>query len=153
MRPFLCDLQSTTRPLTARDVLTTLRARTFRSAHIRDLDATQVPFPGYCPSGGRGVDNDEIHTDFFHQHMFCSKNDDEYAEPSDAITPSSGVHGLLQSHVVDSKLWYVLLHSTPKEYDGSLFSDYVMLFAVGLSRNGDRLLGAITHQVCHNLCD
>jgi hypothetical protein len=33
------------------------------------------------------------------------------------------------------------------------FSRYVILFAVGLSPNGERVLGVVTHQVCHNLCD
>jgi hypothetical protein len=50
-------------------------------------------------------------------------------------------------------MWYVLMHITPEEYGGSFFSSYVVLFAVGHSLTGNRLIGVVTHQVCHNLCD
>jgi hypothetical protein len=109
-----------------------LKAREFESEHIATLGVTKIPWPGYHPH----TVNDEIHTDFARQHVFDSEETDDF----------SGTHGELRRYV-EGGLWYVLLHA------GCRPSNYVVLFVVGGSPHGERLLGVVTHQVCHNLCD
>lgn len=145
MYPFVCEIKDEGHSLTARDVLTALKARNFRSEHIPSLDVTSIPYPGYNP----GTENDEIHNDFSHQYLFEGNAQDG----PDAVEATSGAHGQLQGYVASGKLWYVVLHTEPHQHGEFMFSDYVILFAVGLSPHGRRLLGAVTHQMCHNLCD
>jgi uncharacterized protein (TIGR02996 family) len=133
LHPFLCDLPTDRWPLTGRDVLTALHARRFRSRHIPDLDATDIDHPGYHP----GRENDEIHNRFRGQHLFASEDGEDEQD---------GLHGELKRHVEGGRLWYVLLH--PKRP-----ARWVLLFAVGKSRHGRRLIGVVSHQSCHNLCD
>jgi uncharacterized protein (TIGR02996 family) len=153
MHPFLCEVTSKRRPLTGADVLAALKARDFNSRHIPTLDATRIPFPGYHPNDGDRIENDEIHNDYAHQHLFSSSHEDEGDGMEGPIDEFDGTHGLLKRSVVDGHLWYVLLHTTPEQVEEFRFSPYVVLFAVGLSLRGDRLIGVVTHQVCHNLCD
>lgn len=133
--PFICELDDGRRPLTGAVVLAALKARQFSSEHIPSLDATSIPYPGYHAY----TDNDEIHNDFASQYIFEHEQADE----------SSGNHGALKRYVAGGQLWYVLLHPTKR--DG--FAAYAVLLAVGMSPDGKRLVGVITHQVCHNLCD
>src|SRR5262249_44465270 len=108
---------------------------------------------GYNPGDGHGTDNDEIHNDFAGQYIFQKETE---GSEEDVVDEFSGTHGLLKQYVVDRKLWYVLLHTKPRryeEYPDIQVSHYAILFAVGQSPNGDRLVGVVTHQVCHNLCD
>ena len=135
VNPFICELDDEGSPLTGAVVLEALKARQFKSEHIRNLAATSIPFPGYHPH----TDNDEIHNDFSAQHIFENEQVDEF----------SNIHGALKQYVSEGQLWYVLLH--PTKHDG--FASYVVLFSVGRSPHGKRLVGAITHQMCHNLCD
>ncbi len=154
VHPFLCHFKSDRRPMTGADILASLRARAFHSSYIRDLEATRIPYPGYHPGDGRGLPNDEIHNDFKKQKVF--RHEDE--ESKKDIDELSGTHGVLKRYVAGGQLWYVLLHTTPqrgktrrgKEYQ---FSRYAVLLVVGQSPKADRLLGVVTHQVCHNLCD
>jgi hypothetical protein len=132
---------------TGKDVLRTLKAKNFRSEHIPSLDATQIEFPGYNPDS----DNDEIHNDFAHQHIFQAGQDED--QPEIVGRPSDGAHGVLQRYVEGGKLWYTLLHTAPKPHEGYDFSEFVILFAVGKSPGGERCVGVVTHQICHNLCD
>ena len=53
----------------------------------------------------------------------------------------------LQAEVA-GPLYFVLLH----EDDGKE-CELVVVFALGKSRRGPRLLGVVTQQGCHNLCD
>ena len=149
MHPFLCALENTGRRPTGADLLGALKARDFKSVYIQSLDVSEIPYPGYNPGDGTGHVNDEIHNDFFKQKLFPHGDEDSV----DEIDEFSGVHGELKRAVVDGQLWYVLLHITPEQFNDALFSNYVVLFAVGQSKNGDWLIGAVTHQVCHNLCD
>lgn len=135
-------------PITGSKVLRALHARDFRSNYIESLEVTQISFPGYHPGDGSGNVNDEIHTDFTQQYLFKSQT-----EEGQPVDETDGVHGLLKTRVENGALWYVLLHMVPERYNDSLFSNYVVLFAVGKSRRGNRLIGGVTHQVCHNLCD
>jgi uncharacterized protein (TIGR02996 family) len=151
LNPFACQLKSARSPLTGADVLAALRPVEFRSRYIKTLEATSIPFPGYHPGSGDGIENDEIHNDFTEQHIF--QTDDEDNEQGDDIDEFGGIHGVLKRFVVDGKLWYVLLHGMPEQVEEFRFSRYVVLFAVGRSPNGERLVGVVTHQVCHNLCD
>jgi hypothetical protein len=106
------------------------------SARIIDvLDATRIAHPGYHPYS----DNDEIHNDFPEQHIF----------ESESASEDDGARGALKRYVQGGQLWYVLLH--PTRHDG--LCEFVFLFAVGCSPDGGRLIGVVTHQVCHNLCD
>ena len=149
VHPFLCELKSNRRPLTGGDVLAALRPSKFSSRHVRNLDATSIPYPGYHPGNGTGLSNDEIHNDFSGQYVFINTNE-ETQEPLDELADT---HGAMKRYVVGGQLWYVLLHTRPRPVEEYQFSDYVVLFAVGLSPHGNRLVGIVTHQVCHNLCD
>ncbi|OWK45415.1 TIGR02996 domain-containing protein [Fimbriiglobus ruber] len=133
--PFICELGVDRWPLTAADVLAALKAHQFRSAHIRTLDATTIPYPGYH----MGSDNDEIHNDFSDQYIFEHEEVDEF----------EGTHGVLKRYV-GGPLWYVLLHPTR---DDGFAAAYVILLAVGRSPHGSRLVGVITQQMCHSLCE
>ncbi len=150
VHPFICESGTERRPVTGRDVLQSLKARQFNSRYIETLDATQIPFPGYNPGDGTTIENDEIHTEFAEQNIFQKPEDrDENAPP-----PPSDINYHLLKHYVDREaLWYVLLHPTPEKVEEFFFCRYVVLFAVGRSPHGNRLVGIVTHQVCHNLCD
>jgi len=130
---FACELPFGAAPLTARKVLTTIKAANFRSEHIPNLDVTESKYPGYHPN----TMNDEVHTDFAEQYMFSR-------EPGDVEDIST--RGL-KSYVSDGRLWYVLLHVGEKP------GAEVTLLAVGRSPDGKRLVGAITSQMCHSLCE
>ncbi len=149
VHPFICELRTNRRPLTGSDILASLKARAFRSIHIQTLEATHIPYPGYHPGDGNGIENDEIHNDFASQYIFQKQDEDH----EDEVDENDGVHGELKRFVADGQLWYVLLHTTPEKVEEFQFSRYVILFAVGLSLNGERLVGVVTHQICHNLCD
>lgn len=67
-----------------------------------------------------------------------------------------GPHGTLKRYVAGEHLWYVLLHMAPVTFEDlgdAQVSRYVALFAVGQSPHAGRLIGVVTHQACHNLCD
>eukprot|EP01112_Ceratiomyxa_fruticulosa_P013256 TRINITY_DN3716_c0_g1_i1.p1 TRINITY_DN3716_c0_g1~~TRINITY_DN3716_c0_g1_i1.p1 ORF type:complete len:171 (+),score=30.06 TRINITY_DN3716_c0_g1_i1:289-801(+) len=95
--------------------------------------------------------NDQIHNDFHKQHIFSHDLEEgEKKNPQDG-TEGFGNHGALKNFVRQGKLWYVIAHQTPnKEYG---FSEYVVLFAVGVSNCGRYLVGVVSYQSCHNLCD
>ena len=57
------------------------------------------------------------------------------------------------AYVLEGQLYYVLAHDKPERYGEDEFSNFVLLFAVGVSPATGNLVGAVTHQVCHNLCD
>jgi uncharacterized protein (TIGR02996 family) len=154
VHPFLCELEPVQRPLTGADVLRALKVADFRSQHIRALDAPAIPYPGYHP----GTDNDEIHNDPAGQCLFPRPEEGTEATVGDEgdgpAAARQAVHDALRTAVVGGQLWYVLLHSrVGLPADGLDRGPWVVLFAVGRSRRGDRLLGVISHQVCHNLCD
>ncbi len=134
MYGFLCDVRIKRDPMRASEVLKAIKAADFQSEHILELNRTSIPFPGYQPY----TVNDEIHTDFASQYLF--EHDSEEAE-------DAGTHGALKRYVTGGRLWYVLLHT------GGRPCSMVTLLAVGRSPHGNRLVGAITSQVCHNLCD
>jgi hypothetical protein len=91
----------------------------------------------------------KLKDDFSSQHIFEARHE-RGEKPVDEF---SGIHGVLKRFVHDGQLWYVLLHTAPERVEKAWFSRYVILFAVGKSPNGNRLVGVVTHQVCHNLCD
>ena len=133
--PFLCELRGGSGSLTGVDVLEGLNARNFRSEHIPTLQAAWIPYPGYHAYS----ENDEIHNEFSAQYLF----------DHEAMSEFDGSHGELKSYVEDGQLWYVLLHPIQHEE----LCEFVFLFAVGQSPHGRRLVGVVTYQVCHNLCD
>jgi uncharacterized protein (TIGR02996 family) len=148
--PFICEQPIDRSTLTGTDVLRALKAREFRSQHIRPLDARTIPYPGYHP----GTANDEIHTDPSGQCIFPNPADMEPEEETDGANARAATHEALRGYVKRGQLWYVLLHSwigpASDEMDRH---GWVVLFAVGQSPHGNRLLGVVTHQVCHNFCD
>jgi uncharacterized protein (TIGR02996 family) len=145
---FLSELRPGRRRLTAAAVLTALKARAFRSEHIRSLRATRIAYPGYHP----GTANDEIHNDPDEQHLFRPPGEDE--DEDEGGSGPDPTHAALLAYVQDQHLWYVLLHGGPSDVIGEERQcGYVVLFAVGKSPHGDRLVGVVSHQVCHNLCD
>ena len=149
IHPFVCELKTDPRSLTGSDVLAAIRPRDFRSRHIQNLAATHIPYPGYHPGDGSGTNNDEIHNDFTSQYIFQKQDEDQEEE----VDEFHGTHGELKRFVADGRLWYVLLHTMPEQLEEFQFSRYAILFAIGRSLNGERLLGVVTHQICHNLCD
>ncbi len=149
--PFICVPASPYRDLPdASTVLRDLRAENFRSEHIKNLDTISIPYPGYNP----GTENDEIHTETSEQAIFQKADDKD--EDGNATPPHKSLiwHSELQSYVLNSHIYYVLLHTKPYISEaGNSFSDIVILFAVGVSTLTGNLVGAVTHQVCHNYCD
>ena len=136
--PFLCESFEIHKPLKGIDILTALKPRNFQSEHIQNLEATTISYPGYQPY----TKNDEIHNDFTGQYIFEREKDEDVLK---------GIHGILKHFVMDEEMWYALFHTTPEQ--GTPYSRYVLLFAVGQSPYSHRLIGVATHQVCHNLCD
>lgn len=155
MLPFLAELLDD-RPLTGSAVLAGLKVHRFRCQHIENLDAADIPAPGYQPN----TLNDEVHTDPNTQYLFWCPDDAEGA-PGEYGESSRRLHAALRGRVEDGKLWYVLLHTWDEESAEDEASEWagedkggtVVLFAVGRSRFGRRLLGVVTCQTCHNLCD
>ena len=151
IHPFVCvPNQPFTVLPTAAEVLSELRITNFQSEHITNLDTAQIPFPGYHPN----TKNDEIHTDPTRQYMFAvGELFDEHRKepPSDREKQSKASHEALRAYVLEGQLYYVLAHDKPERYGEDEFSNFVLLFAVGVSPA--TLVGAVTHQVCHNLCD
>lgn len=149
---------------TASQILDSLKVIGFKSEHIKSLDKEFLEFPGYNPA----TLNDEIHNDFTEQNLF---------EVED-IHPDEGIHGELLRNVHHKKLWYILLHpwekvatsdteaSTKKEdfnyaliygneelgYFNKKYG-HVLLLVVGVTQDKKNIIGYISHQVCHNLCD
>lgn len=154
VHPFICELSLGHRPLTGAAVLGALHVAEFRSEHILSLDELTIPYPGYYPR----TENDEIHTDPTRQYIFPNPadtsetyEDDESARDS-AVRDS--VHQALRGAVTGGTLWYVLLHCRVNLPAGGMDrGPWVVLFAVGQSLRGDRLIGVVSYQMCHNLCD
>ncbi|QDV49741.1 hypothetical protein [Gimesia fumaroli] len=146
-----------TRLPTARRVLELLRASCFESEHIKSLDVVNIPFPGYHPR----TKNDEIHSDPQEQCLFAKDEKDQYELDDNINDPewrlrdeqSRGCHASLRAAVLENHLYYVQIHAKPKVYDGSEYREYVIVFAVGVSRASGNLIGMVSFQVCHNLCD
>lgn len=144
VRPFVCLVHDNHCQLNAGQILDALNASCFRSEHISCLERFEIPYPGYQPL----TQNDEIHTRFPEQYIFPHDYEREDGE-REPLDENAGLHGTLKQSVVDGRLWYVLLHTADAEQAG----DFVLLFAVGQSLRGNRLIGTITYQACHNLCD
>jgi hypothetical protein len=137
---------------TASTVLRLLRASCFCSEHIPNLEIAKLEFPGYHPT----TKNDEVHTDPEEQHIFAvdskigRNHGSEHMKRHDA---SRNAHTALADLVLSRHLYYVLVHTRRHDFDGFLGCNYVLLFAVGVSPRSGSLIGVVTHQVCHNLCD
>ena len=149
--------QKMTEPPVARRVLELLRGSCFESEHIKSLDVVNVPFPGYHPR----TKNDEIHSNPLEQCLFATDKEDlsEEDESSDNTNwkalaeESQGCHERLRSAVLDNHLYYIQIHTKRKRYDGAEIREYVIVFAVGVSRASGNLIGMVSCQLCHNLCD
>lgn len=137
--PFTCSYEGLIPP-TARQVLNSLRPRWFSSEHIESLDHSELPYAGYRPM----TENDEIHTDSEGQAIFSKEVESSYTQK---------LHRELLAYVVNSRLFYVLLHDRPESQGEFEFSTWVTLFAVGISPSSNNLVGVVTHQSCHNFCD
>lgn len=147
--PFICVPE---RPFTniptAAEIILELNVANFQSEHITNLHTSQIPYPGYHP----GTKNDEIHTNPNKQFMF----DKENIKPEDAgnsVRLSQASHQALRSYVAENHLFYTLFHDNPKWSGKFMFSNFVLLFAIGVSPQTGNLVGAVSHQACHNLCD
>jgi hypothetical protein len=144
LRRFTVPFDGGERP-TGAEVLAALEVRAFGSDHLATLDTATLPFPGYRP----GTRNDEIHTDPAQQHLFTRPTHErEYGEPLGASELASRQALEALKAEVAGPLYFVLLH----EDDGQE-CQLVVLFAVGKSKRAKRLIGVVTQQVCHNLCD
>lgn len=147
IHPFLCELPEFEGSYHASDVLRALKASNFRSEHIRNLEVTAVAYPGY----DAWSINDEIHNDITKQFLFVRPGHMEDRSIQD-YERDQRTHESLRDRVSNRKLWYVLLHNwlPGPEIDRGM---WVVLFAVGRSVRGNRLIGVVSHQMCHNLCD
>ncbi|MCA9069885.1 MAG: hypothetical protein KDA84_13220, partial [Planctomycetaceae bacterium] len=146
IHPFICELPPHD-SLTAAKVLSALKSREFRSEDIVDLDQTGIASPGYHPT----LYNDRIHNDPNAQTMFP----DEDVDIGGAFYTNEAFRQLMD-FVLDGHLWHVLLHNRtnmPKDYHWREKHPWVVLFMVGKSPYGERLIGYISHQMCHNFCD
>lgn len=157
VHPFVCELRDRRRRLTGAMILRALKVRDFRSVHISSLDVTSIAYPGYAPC----TPNDEIHNDPAAQYLFALPTETTAPDVTETVQKSARVHAALQAAVVDRQLWYVLLHSREPlfsvemddEEEDDLKGPWVVLFAVGRSLRGNRLIGGVSHQSCHNFCD
>ncbi len=59
---------------------------------------------------------------------------------------------LLEANVVDAHVYYALVHEQRRRYEGFWMSEWVMLFAVGVSPLTGNLVGVVGYQNCHNFC-
>ena len=136
-----------------------LSLRWFKSNVLtaKDLDASSVACRGYNPGS-----NDEIHNDDSAQYIFHYGEyicDDPGLDQTE-MSRFEGKHnesakrlGQLKKLVVDEKLWYLLLHTEREKIDEDEFSDSVVLMAVGQCILTGQLIGVITANSCHNVCD
>lgn len=151
--PFICTPEQPFKYVpTAAEVLSELHATNFQSEHISNFDTTQIPYLGYQPY----TKNDEIHTDPDKQYIFTHEVPDEDegdGEDVDEFETSRDSHKVLRGYVLNQHLYYVLIHDKPQEYDGYMYSNFVLLFALGVSSATGNLVGVVSNQVCHNLCD
>jgi len=136
VHPFMCELKDPGRPLTVRDILTALHASQFNSRWIKDLDVTRVENLAHH-------EPDEIHNEFAFQTIFQNKDEKKDVWLDEML----GTLGNLKRSVVDGKLWYVVLRTSPERFGPMLRYPYIILFAVGKSPNGDRLIGVVSHQI------
>lgn len=121
-------------PATAKDVLNIIGIENiWDSEHIRDLNQTYIPYPGYNPC----TINDEIHNDYHKNYIFKRPDEIDDEEPD--------YYESLKKIVKDGIIWFVLFYPNGK--------DYVSLYAVGFSKISNSLIGVETSQTCHNLCD
>ena len=110
--PFICVPKSPYRSIPyASAVLQELRAENFKSEHIRTLNTTSIPYPGYNP----GTENDEIHTEKSEQAIFQKPGEKDYYGNVEPPHESLVVHSELQSYVLNNHIYYVLLHTKPYE--------------------------------------
>lgn len=158
IHPFIAELDFEHRQLTGEQILQGLKSSEFQSRHILTLDATTIPYPGYHP----GSQNDEVHSDCTNQSIFPRPEDlpeisvdPNFDHELDRITKRHATHESLRKSVVGGQLWYVLIHSRIGfRADGNRDRHgWVILFAVGKSLRGNRLIGVVTNQMCHNFCD
>lgn len=130
-------------------VLQTLHASSFKSAHIPDLARASLPHPGYHPYS----DIDEIHTDDASQYMLPVKDDQEDERSDDDLRRGLQWFWSLKQYVHGGHLYHVVLHTRRRPAGTGDVADAVLLFAVGVSPATGNLVGAVTCQLCHNLCD
>ena len=139
--PFICAPSVSHRSLPfCSIILSDLGVKAFKSGHLSNLARRTIKFIG----NHHGTQSDEIHTDPEDQFIFSKMGEDPH---------SMDAHKLLRNHVLKSHLYYVLLHTIPHKHEEFWFSDWVILFALGVSPQTGNLIGVVTHQTCHNLCD
>ncbi len=144
--PFVCVPQQRYKAVpTAAQILAELGAANFQSDYVNDFDARDLPFAGYHPA----TLNDEIHTDENEQYLFEHAADIE----ADAPSASWNSHRSLVNYVLDKHLFYVLIHDRNKRNEAFQSSEFVLLFALGVAPDSGNLVGAVSSQLCHNLCD
>ena len=151
-------------------ILKDLKAIMYKHDDNPNLAKTNLPYLGY-----KDDLNDEVHTDSSKQHIFQTEEDELEEKEDDATMEESSsqgkrvsgvtAHRVLKEYVLNSHLYYVLLHTQrftevipeqevglPEEFTVTL-CNMVLLFAVGVSPHSGNLIGVVTLQACHNLCD
>jgi hypothetical protein len=121
-------------------ILTHLGVKAFKGQSSLNLDSENI----HLEERYRGTQSDEIHTDPEDQFIFSTVGEN---------LDSMATHNKLRERVLNKHLYYVLLHTMPRQFDKYWFSDWVILFALGVSTQTGSLIGVVTHQACHNLCD
>jgi hypothetical protein len=139
--PFICAISTPYKSLPlCSAVLSHLGAKAFNSKHRSNLDSETIQLH----ENYRGTQSDEIHTDPEDQFIFSTMGED---------SSSMNVHRMLTNYVLKNHLYYALFHTVPHQFEKYWFSDWVILFALGVSPKSGNLIGVVTHQACHNLCD
>lgn len=136
--PFLMEIKHCyTKPPSGDHLLEHLGIQSFNSQRVKDLSQTVLPFPAYKPGAEK---EDQLHTDWRNQPIFCVE---------DTHDASFLRHLALKNFVLEEHLYYLLLH----DKEGEDWSPFVALLAVGLSPDGRHIVGVVTNNMCHNLCD
>lgn len=138
LHPFVCELGIGDRPLTGVDVVEALKVREFRSEAELPLTATRIS----NPEGTYHEGSDDLHTGPNGAPLFPDLSDHEYSPSSGEIA----AHDSLRRYVRDQTLWYGRLYDHNQPSDWRDWCGWVVLFAVGASACGRRLLGVLSHQ-------
>ncbi len=172
--PFICPFNGNSKNITADLILKSLGVKGLRSFFIPSLHEETLPYPGY----NYGTENDEIHNDPDEQYMFWSSKKqqeaiselwrygdkeeyehsinllDENGRPKDKDSLANiAAHEGLISYAFDNKVWYLVLHFWDLTTEPFRKGPRVLLISVGVSPSKEALVGYISSQSCHNLCD
>ena len=145
--------------LNGRVLLDHIKTKWFKSSILTNINLNSdfINSPGYNPGN-----NDEIHNDHIAQYLFhhgdyhCEdKNMSKLDIAKFKIKHENSVqkHSQLKSLVINGSLWYILLHTNRYLHNNFEFADNIVLMALGVCSKTDQIIGVISVNACHNICD